>query len=188
MARTTSPARLLIAVVLGLALLAACGSSPDTSAEDTADTSAEDTAEPPRLGVTEESVLDFTAPTLAGSDLDAASLKGKPAVFWFWAPWCSVCRGEAPGVERVAADLGDDIAFVGVPGLGEVPAMKEFVDQTGVTSLNHAIDDDGSLWKRFGITSQPSYVFVTSEGDVRSVKSGMSEADFKQAASDLVGN
>ncbi len=180
MARTTSPARLLIAVALGLALLAACGSTPDVGSEDT--------TEPAKLGVSSESVLDFTAPTLAGTDLDAASLKGKPAVFWFWAPWCSVCRGEAPGVERVAADLGDDIAFVGVPGLGEVPAMKEFVDQTGVTSLTHAIDADGSLWKRFGITSQPSYVFVTAAGDVTSVKSGMSEADFKQAASDLVGN
>jgi cytochrome oxidase Cu insertion factor (SCO1/SenC/PrrC family) len=31
--------------------------------------------------------LDFTASTLDGTTLDAATLAGKPVVLWFWAPF-----------------------------------------------------------------------------------------------------
>ena len=38
----------------------------------------------PVAGVPE--ALRFTAPTVGGGRLDAASFAGKPTVFWFWAP------------------------------------------------------------------------------------------------------
>ena len=30
--------------------------------------------------------LQFSAPLVGGGDIDAATLAGKPTVFWFWAP------------------------------------------------------------------------------------------------------
>ena len=39
--------------------------------------------------------LDFTGTTLSGAPFDGASLQGKPAVLWFWTPWCPFCNAEA---------------------------------------------------------------------------------------------
>ncbi|MDT5327276.1 MAG: hypothetical protein QOF25_4428, partial [Mycobacterium sp.] len=45
----------------------------------------------------------FTGTTLAGQPFDGSSLAGKPAVLWFWTPWCPFCNAEAPSVSAVAA-------------------------------------------------------------------------------------
>jgi hypothetical protein len=37
-------------------------------------------------GVTAPASLQFTAPLVGGGELDAATLAGKPTLFWFWAP------------------------------------------------------------------------------------------------------
>ena len=62
--------------------------------------------------------LSFTAETIEGASFDGTSLAGKDAVLWFWAPWCTECRREAPHVAASQAD-NPDVSFVGVAGLGE---------------------------------------------------------------------
>lgn len=109
--------------------------------------------------------LVFTAVDLAGAEVDLAELSGEPVVLWFWAPWCSICRGEGPQVADVAAAL-DGVTFIGVAGHGEVPAMEVFVADTGTGAFTHLVDDDGSLWQRFGVTYQPAYAFISSDGFV----------------------
>ena len=47
--------------------------------------------------------LNFTGTTLSGAGFNGASLQGKPAVLWFWTPWCPFCNQEAPNVSAVAA-------------------------------------------------------------------------------------
>src|SRR5215203_7527634 len=47
--------------------------------------------------------LQFTGTTLSGAPFNGASLVGKPAVLWFWTPWCPFCNAEAPSVSQVAA-------------------------------------------------------------------------------------
>jgi thiol-disulfide isomerase/thioredoxin len=47
--------------------------------------------------------LQFTGTTLSGAPFSGASLVGKPAVLWFWTPWCPFCNAEAPNVSQVAA-------------------------------------------------------------------------------------
>lgn len=169
----SSTTRLVVAAIVAAFLLAACGAG--SSAQ-------------PRLSVPADTILDFSGRTLDGPTLDVSTLADKPTVFWFWAPWCSVCRREAPGVERVAEKYADQVNFVGIPGLGEVDAMKQFVSDTGTTSLVHVVDGNGSLWKRFGVTAQPAYVFVAPDGKVSTVAGGMKEAAFDKAVADLLAN
>jgi thiol-disulfide isomerase/thioredoxin len=57
--------------------------------------------------------LDFVAKTVGGQEFSGATLVGKPAVFWFWTPWCPTCQGEAPEVAKLAK-ANPDITFVGV--------------------------------------------------------------------------
>jgi thiol-disulfide isomerase/thioredoxin len=140
-------------------LTAACGTGS------TSDRS-EQQAEPAVTASGAEQPLDFTAATLAGPELDVSTLAGEPVVLWFWAPWCTICRVEAPDVAAVAADLQDDVTFLGVPGRGHTDDMRSFVQDTGTGDLQHLVDVDGSLWQRFRVVSQPSFAFVGADGSV----------------------
>jgi len=106
--------------------------------------------------------LNFTGTTLSGAAFNGASLQGKPAVLWFWAPWCPFCNAEAPGVSQVAAS-NTKVTFLGIAGRSDVGQMQNFVSKYGLnfTNLN---DADGSLWTRYNVPWQPAYVFYRADG------------------------
>jgi thiol-disulfide isomerase/thioredoxin len=106
--------------------------------------------------------LNFTGTTLSGAPFNGASLAGKPAVLWFWTPWCPFCNAEAPGVSQVAA-ANPTVTFVGVAARSDVAAMQRFVSKynLNITNLN---DADGSIWARYNVPWQPAYVFYRADG------------------------
>ena len=120
------------------------------------------------VGVTEapaaraDDQLNFTGTTLSGAPFSGASLQGKPAVLWFWTPWCPFCNAEAPSVSAVAA-ANPKVTFVGVAARADVGQMQNFVSKYNLnfTNLN---DADGSIWARFNVPWQPAYVFVRPDG------------------------
>jgi len=130
----------------------------------------------PASGAEAVEELRFTAVTVDDQEFEGASLAGRDAVLWFWAPWCTVCRAEAPHVASVAAAAGNDVTFVGVAGLGEIPAMQDFVADYDVSGFTHLADMDGTIWQRFGVVEQPAYAFVDDSGAV-SVLRGALGAD-----------
>lgn len=130
--------------------------------------------------------LDFTGTTLSGAPFDGSSLQGKPAVLWFWTPWCPFCNQEAPNVSRVAA-ANPDVTFVGVAARSDAAAMQDFVDKYNLnfTNLN---DADGAIWARFNVPWQPAYLFVKPDGEssfVNNPTSAMSEQDLADRVAQL---
>ena len=120
------------------------------------------------VGITEapaaraDDQLNFTGTTLSGASFNGASLQGKPAVMWFWTPWCPFCNQEAPSVSAVAA-ANPKVTFVGVAARSDVGQMENFVSKYNLnfTNLN---DADGSIWARFNVPWQPAYVFLRPDG------------------------
>ena len=106
--------------------------------------------------------LNFSGTTLSGAPFNGSSLEGKPAVLWFWTPWCPFCNAEAPSVSAVAA-ANPGVTFVGVSTRADVAAMQGFVSKynLNVTNLHAA---DGSIWARFNVPWQPAYVFLSPNG------------------------
>ncbi|TWP54284.1 redoxin domain-containing protein [Lentzea tibetensis] len=109
--------------------------------------------------------LKFDAKTLTGEDFSGASLAGKPVALWFWAPWCPSCRAEAETVAAVARDH-TDVTFVGVASRDKIEPMKQFVAERGMDGFSHIADLDGAVWKRFGVTAQPAFAFISAKGKV----------------------
>jgi thiol-disulfide isomerase/thioredoxin len=169
----------VVAVISTVLMLAGCGedqpeagSAPtstqpptsQTSSSQPVDDAATSTSAPaPAPAVPEQ--LKFTASTVDGTQFSGESLAGKPAVLWFWAPWCPKCQAEAPTIAQAASSAGD-VAFVGVAAQDEVPAMRDFVQRFDLGSFPHLADTDAAVWKRFGVTYQPAYAFISSTGDV----------------------
>ncbi|MCX6480782.1 MAG: redoxin domain-containing protein [Mycobacterium sp.] len=106
--------------------------------------------------------LNFTGTTLSGGTFNGASLQGKPAVLWFWTPWCPFCNAEAPSVSAVAA-ANPAVTFVGVSTRADVGSMQGFVAKYNLnfTNIN---DADGSIWAKFNVPWQPAYVFLRPDG------------------------
>ncbi|OBG71576.1 MULTISPECIES: redoxin domain-containing protein [unclassified Mycobacterium] len=140
--RSSAPRHVFAAALLAVALLLGLSGAPRALAADDR--------------------LQFTGTTLSGAPFNGASLQGKPAVLWFWAPQCPFCNAEAPGVaQAAAANLG--VTFVGVVGHSDVGAAQDFVSKyhLNFTNLN---DADGSIWARYNVPWQPAYVFYRADG------------------------
>lgn len=108
--------------------------------------------------------LRFEAKTVDGEVFAGKDLYGSPAVLWFWAPWCPTCQAEAPTIAAAAKIEG--VRFVGVAAQDQVPAMREFVDRFSLGSFPHLADTDAEIWRRFDVTYQPAYAFVSANGDI----------------------
>ena len=157
----------LTAVLAALALTSPVATAPTAGADD-------------RLG--------FTGTTLSGAPFNGSTLQGKPAVLWFWTPWCPFCNQEAPNVSQVAA-ANPQVSFVGIAGRSDVAAMQGFVSkyQLNFTNLD---DSDGALWARFNVPWQPAYLFVKPDGTstfVNNPTSAMSEQDLAGRVAALSG-
>ena len=122
--------------------------------------------------------LNFTGTTLSGAPFNGASLQGKPAVLWFWTPWCPFCNQEAPSVAAVSA-ANPGVTFVGISTRADNSAMQGFVSKYGLnfTNIN---DADGSIWAKFNVPWQPAYVFLRPDGSstfVNNPTSAMSQQE-----------
>lgn len=146
------------AVVLSLTL-AACGSGASTDGR--SDAGGADAGTTDEEGRAQALASVFAeATTVDGVDFDASQLGETKTVLWFWAPWCTSCRAEGPRVAEVAERYGSDVRVVGVAGRGQVPAMQQFVEDTGTGAIDHVVDDDGSIWTAFGVYGQPAFAFL----------------------------
>jgi thiol-disulfide isomerase/thioredoxin len=148
--------RLICLFVVAVMAVAGCGGNSGSTANAAAGPSSTPTGSP----------LEFTATTVDGKPFDGRSLTGKPAVLWFWAPWCPTCLQQAPGVRKAVEQYGDRVAIVGVAGLDKATAMAEFIRLAKIESITNLSDEPGDVWKRFGITSQSILVLIDATGTV----------------------
>ena len=68
------------------------------------------------------------------------------------------------------------MTFIGVPGLADAEAMREFVDDNGATGFVH-LDDADDIWDRFGVSRQSTYVYIDDDGTWRASGYGSLRAD-----------
>ena len=78
--------------------------------------------------------------------------------------------------------------FVGMPGRGDVEEHQRFIDDFGLTAIPHVADPDGSLWRRFGITSQPAWVLINDDGTTEVVPTGLGHDQIQSSVADLIAN
>lgn len=197
---TSAKLRVIIAgVAAGALLLTGCSSgSDDSSATATAaevvestplveptDAAESETEAPIEPAVVANPLPVFSSTTLDGQAVTQADFEGKPTIMWFWAPWCSVCRGEAPTLAKVADQLDGNVDVVGVAALGSVDEMKTFVSDTGIENFSQLADPDAQVWGVFGVASQPAFAFISADGSIEVVQGSIDEDAILERAATL---
>lgn len=116
----------------------------------------------------------FDLVTLAGEAYSKESLKGRPALLMFWAPWCPVCRKELPVLgrfyqqEKPAQLRVISIGFA--DRQGNVEAYVKAHPETFVFPT--AYDEDNWVSRAFKITATPTFVLLDSNGTILLVHRG----------------
>ena len=123
--------------------------------------------------------------TLDGATLDQATVTGKPVVLWFWAPWCTFCREEAPAVVKVAQEYHGRVALIGVAGQDSLSAMRTFVEQTKAGDITHLADVNGTLWRDYGVSVQPAFAFISRDGKAQLTVGSLDERTLRAKVGEL---
>lgn len=103
--------------------------------------------------------------TFGGDELSLAELTGAPLVVNFWASWCPPCVAEMPDLERVHAELGEEVRFIGINTQDSLEQAQTLITQTGVT-YDLGLDPDGALFGDFEVVAMPSTFFVAADGAI----------------------
>ncbi len=151
----TKSSRKHLLISIGLSLTLAAISSPGANATEHSTTTK-------KLSP----VYAFKGTTLTGTNFSGKELAGKPAVLWFWTPWCPKCRVAAPDLVALANSFKGKVKIIGVSGLAPINDMKQFVKETRTSNFRHLADTNGAIWLHFQIPAQPAFVFLTSKGTV----------------------
>ena len=141
-------------LVVAALLVTACGAL--TGTDEAAGPSGTDEAAGPRVPAASFDTFD-------GGQLSLEELAGAPLVVNFWASWCPPCIAEMPDLERVHADLGDQVRFVGLNTQDDLARAEDLAAQTGVT-YQLGLDPEGALFRDFEVVSMPSTFLVDADG------------------------
>ncbi|MQA75522.1 MAG: redoxin domain-containing protein [Solirubrobacterales bacterium] len=99
------------------------------------------------------------------------ALRGHPAVVNVWASWCGPCRFEFPDLQRVAARIGDEVAFIGVDSEDSDDAARTFLDELPLPYPSVS-DPDGEVFDELELRGLPGTAFYDADGELRHVKQG----------------
>jgi thiol-disulfide isomerase/thioredoxin len=163
------PVPVLVAALLGSAVLAGCSDTPSGSG-DAGFISG-------RGVITKLAVADREKPgevsgeTIDGDPVSLSDYAGQTVVVNVWGSWCAPCRAEAPDLVDAAAELAsEDVAFLGINSrdLNEA-AARAFVRRFDVPYPS-IYDQGGQTLLAFRGTltanSIPSTVVIDAEGRV----------------------
>ena len=98
-------------------------------------------------------------------------LHGYPVVVNAWASWCGPCRLEFPDFQAVAADRGDEVAFLGVDTDDSTDAANDFLAELPLPYPSIR-DPDSDVRDELELRGLPGTAFYNSDGELVYVKQG----------------
>lgn len=116
----------------------------------------------------------FELVTFGGAGYSNASLKGKPALLVFWAPWCNVCRRELPDINRFYTHEKPAVLEMLSIGFADTRTnVAAFVKERASSfAFPTAYDEDRWVSQAFKINATPTSVLLDEQGRIALVHRG----------------
>ena len=110
--------------------------------------------------------IDLQLSTLDGEAVSLATLRGKPVVVGFWAPWCGVCKELSPNLSQVQRWVGDRAHVVSIAtAFQNVSEVQRYMVQQKV-EYPVWLGGETEL-RRFHVNAFPTLYFLDAEGRVK---------------------
>jgi thiol-disulfide isomerase/thioredoxin len=122
----------------------------------------------------------FTLPDLADQPRSITEWSGRSLIINFWATWCAPCRREMPLLQSLQdeRDTGS-LQVIGV-ALDNLPDVKRFVTEIGVTyPILYGEYDASAVAESFGdeFVGLPFSAFIAPGGEILALLSGELQAE-----------
>jgi thiol-disulfide isomerase/thioredoxin len=109
-----------------------------------------------------------TPPPIIGTTLDGQAFAGldslkKPAVVYFWASWCGVCKAMQDTVRSLSADM--PMVTLALQS-GDAAEVRAYMDKENFR-VPVVLDEDGAIGKRYGIRGVPAVFILGPDGAIR---------------------
>lgn len=126
------------------------------------------------VGAETRSAPRFETITFSGESFSTDSLKGRPALLIFWAPWCKVCQRELPLLAEFSKEGKSKSLRILSIGFADVRENVEaFVKARPETFVfPTAYDEDRWVAHAFKITATPTSVVLDAQGHIALVHRG----------------
>jgi thiol-disulfide isomerase/thioredoxin len=109
--------------------------------------------------------------TLDGAPASLASLRGKPAMVAFWAPWCGVCGAQSRNVGWAMRLAGDRARVVSIAtSFEDVAQVRAYMADHEVAYPVLLGGDD--VVKAFRVEAYPTLYFLDAEGRITGSAAG----------------
>lgn len=105
----------------------------------------------------------IVAETITGEPFELDRLHGKPAVIYFWATWCGICKAMKGSINAIAEDYPTiSLALKS----GNSADIAEYIQEQGI-NVPVVSDNTGTVGQRYGILGVPTAFILGPEGMVR---------------------
>lgn len=97
-----------------------------------------------------------------------AAHPGRAMALHFWAEWCPICRMEEDSISALQRDW----PMLGVAmQSGDTARVQAVLNKRGLP-WQSAIDTDGSITRRYGLSSVPAFIVLDAQGQIRFAEVG----------------
>ena len=137
-------------------------------------------------GPSQAADFDFTlyqrAGELGSRELSLSRLHSKPVVLNCWAGKCPPCRAEMPEFQRFYDEYNDLVTLIGIDigpfmRLGSHRDAEDLLRELGIT-YPAGFTNDGSVPRKYRVTSMPTTVFILPGGEIFEKRSGQLNFSF----------
>jgi thiol-disulfide isomerase/thioredoxin len=161
-----------LAIAAVVCVLAGCGSGGDEGGGGHPDYATALAGAPPPLAS-----LHRQANQLIGGGVDAyqariRDLRGYPIVVNVWASWCGPCRFEFPSLQKLSAQYGKRVAFLGVNSQDSDAAARTFLGERPVPYPSYT-DPDKDIADSIGANlGLPDTAIYSRDGKIVYLRQG----------------
>jgi len=127
----------------------------------------------------------FSLPALGGGTVELGPLIGKrPIVLVFWASWCQPCLAEAPHLQALHEELGDEVSFISV-AIDDEKTKNKLIPVVRRLKLGYpvALDTDGAVFGEYAAGSTiPLTLLIDKSGAVVGRRTNFESGDEAELA------
>jgi thiol-disulfide isomerase/thioredoxin len=111
---------------------------------------------------------EISGPLTSGERFMGLATLGKPAVIYFWASWCGVCKLMQPTLRSLAGDF--PMITVALQS-GDITAVKAYMKKNALDAPT-VVDEEGAIAAEYGVRGVPAVFMVDGDGAIRYAMTG----------------